>query len=41
MTLSSEIVIEPPAARRFRRLVPLAILLVLVALVMAPGFLIS
>jgi hypothetical protein len=38
MTLNSEIMTDPPAARRFRRLAPLAIVLALAVLVMAPGF---
>jgi hypothetical protein len=38
MTLSSKIVTDPPAARAFRRLAPLAIVVALAALVMAPGF---
>ena len=38
MTLNSEIMSDPPAARRLRRLAPLAIVLALAVLVMAPGF---
>ena len=37
MSLDSKIVNEPPAARRFRLLAPLAALLALAALMMAPG----
>jgi hypothetical protein len=37
MSLTSQIVNESPAARRFRLLAPLVALLALVALTMAPG----
>jgi len=37
MYLTSEIVKDTPAARRFRLLAPLAVLLALVALTLAPG----
>ena len=37
MSLTSKIVNESPAARRFRLLAPLVALLALVALMMAPG----
>ena len=37
MTLESNIVIDPPATRRLRRLAPWVLLLVFVALIMAPG----
>jgi peptidoglycan/LPS O-acetylase OafA/YrhL len=39
MTLSSTLAYDTPAARRFRRIAPLVILLGLVALIMAPGIL--
>ena len=39
MTLNSKIVHDPPAARRFRLLAPLVVLLVLAALLMMPGIL--
>ncbi len=38
MTLSSTLAYDPPAARRFRRMAPLVVLLGLVALIMIPGF---
>jgi hypothetical protein len=38
MTLSSDIVTEPAAERRFRRLAPVLIVIALAVLVMAPGF---
>ena len=37
MTLESNIVTDPPATRRLRRLAPWVLLLLFVALVMAPG----
>ena len=37
MTLSSTLAYDTPAARRFRRIAPLVVLLGLVALIMAPG----
>jgi len=37
MTLESNIVTEPPATRRLRRLAPWVLLLMLVALIVAPG----
>jgi len=39
MPLNSKIVHDPPAARRFRLLAPLVVLLVLAALLMMPGIL--
>jgi hypothetical protein len=39
MTLNSKIVHDPPAARQFRLLAPLVVLLVLAALLMMPGIL--
>jgi peptidoglycan/LPS O-acetylase OafA/YrhL len=37
MTLNDQILLDPPATRRIRRLAPLVILLVLAALIIAPG----
>jgi peptidoglycan/LPS O-acetylase OafA/YrhL len=37
MTLTSSLAYDTPAARRFRRLAPLVVLLGLMALIMAPG----
>ena len=37
MTLNRDIMIDPPATRRLRRLAPLILLLALAALIMAPG----
>jgi hypothetical protein len=39
MALTSEIVTESPASRRFRLLAPLVVLLVLAALLIVPGIL--
>jgi peptidoglycan/LPS O-acetylase OafA/YrhL len=41
MTLTSNLAHDTPAARRFRRLAPLVVLLGLMALIMAPGFIIQ
>jgi hypothetical protein len=38
MTMTSQIVNDTPAARRFRLIAPLVVLLGLAALIMAPGF---
>jgi peptidoglycan/LPS O-acetylase OafA/YrhL len=38
MTLTSNLAYDTLAARRFRRIAPLVVLLGLVALIMAPGF---
>jgi peptidoglycan/LPS O-acetylase OafA/YrhL len=41
MTLTSKLAYDTPAARRFRRLAPLVVLIGLMALIMAPGFIIQ
>jgi peptidoglycan/LPS O-acetylase OafA/YrhL len=41
MTLTKAIVHDPPAARRFRRIAPVLVLLGLVVLVMVPGILVQ
>lgn len=38
MTMTSQIASESPAARRFRLIVPLVVLLGMALLIMAPGF---
>ena len=38
MTMTSQIAKDTPAARRFRLIAPLVVLLGLAALIMAPGF---
>jgi len=37
MTLESNIVVDPPATRRLRRLTPWVLVLLMVALIVAPG----
>jgi hypothetical protein len=38
MTMTSQIANDTPAARRFRLIAPLVVLMALAALIMAPGF---